>query len=374
MENAASAGGSPASRDLYEASFTALDRYWGLRSCPVLFAAFPGELGEAAARFDRIEYAGLSYADFSTDAPLPTGLERDDAAIIRAVCAETIAPGRLRTPRRSYPQLELLYDPARRAYKLDEESYPYLRASTATPDTSAPEDLLFDTAVMLSRYRYAISGADAEAPAGLPVDYQRDLLVLILTGNDPERAFDYLDRTGFLDRYWPEIAGLRGVDHSKDFHPEGDVWRHTMETFRYRKLPDLRLSLGLLLHDSGKPIAVENEGRRFDRHSELGAGQARRFLDRLGFSRGIADDVEFLVLRHMMPAVVTRLPLARTRELMEHPLFPVLLELYRCDELSAFRGPDGYYRACATYRQFLRNAKNPYRCADGRKIFKQFLE
>ena len=72
------------------------------------------------------------------------------------------------------------------------------------------------------------------------------------------------------------------VDHSKEFHPEGNAWRHTLETFRYRKYPELALSLSLLLHDSGKPLSEASNGRRFDRHAELGARCARDFLSRLG--------------------------------------------------------------------------------------------
>jgi len=147
-----------------------------------------------------------------------------------------------------------------------------------------------------------------------------------------------------------------------------------LETFRYRKLSDLRLSLGLLLHDVGKPLSRAADGRRFDRHSEIGARLARRFLERLDFTRALADDVEFLIRRHMMPAALPRLPLNRVREDLENPLFPMLLELYRCDELSTFRGPDGYYEACAAYRQYLKNVRNPYRNPDGRKAQRIFLE
>jgi poly(A) polymerase len=166
---------------------------------------------------------------------------------------------------------------------------------------------------------------------------------------------------------------LDDVDHSKEFHPEGNVWKHTLETFRYRKagqksVYDLRLSLGLLLHDTGKPAAESSGSRRFDGHAELGERQARRFLERLGFGASLIADVCYLVRNHMLPAALPRLPLIRTGEIMASPLFPTLLELYRCDESSSFKGLDAYYKSSATYQSFLRHCRNPYRSADGKKL------
>jgi poly(A) polymerase len=131
---------------------------------------------------------------------------------------------------------------------------------------------------------------------------------------------------------------------------------------------DLRLSLGLLLHDAGKPIAQSAGSRRFNGHAELGEVQARRFLERLGFGAQLVSDVCYLVKNHMLPAALPRLPLFRTGEIMASPLFPVLLELYRCDESSSFKGLGGYYESSAAYQSYLRNRRNPYRSADGKKL------
>jgi poly(A) polymerase len=70
----------------------------------------------------------------------------------------------------------------------------------------------------------------------------------------------------------------------------------------------------------------------------------------------------------MLPAALPRLPLIRTQEIMESPLFPTLMELYRCDESSSFKGLDGYYESSAAYQTYLRNRRNPYRSADGKKL------
>ncbi len=375
MERTADPGPTGGAR-FVEASFTALDRYRGNTPAPLRFLLFRGGLADLARQGNELAFPGLPYADAVSAEPAPVAGGASDLASPSTPCRYVCADFDEDPEPHAYGLLDLTYDPETRRYRHPRQKYPDPREPVLYP-CDAPEDLtLFETAVLLARYPYRLpeGGFSVEVPKNLSPPFQRDLLTLILTGRDPGSALEWLGRTGFLDAYWPELADLRGVNHSKEYHPEGDVWTHTLETFRYRKLSELRLSLGLLLHDTGKPGSRSSEGRRFDRHSEIGAKVARRFLERLGFPRHLADDVEFLVRRHMMPAALPRLPLTRVQEDLEHPLFPMLLELYRCDELSTFRGPDGYYEACAAYRQYLKNVRNPYRNPDGTKIQKMFLD
>jgi poly(A) polymerase len=215
------------------------------------------------------------------------------------------------------------------------------------------------------------------APLPGPAE-QRMLLIELLDSAHPELGFEFLKLTGFVEKCWPELSILDDVDHSKEFHPEGNVWKHTLETFPHRKGSprsgyDLRLSLALLLHDSGKPLSESSGGQRFRGHAELGAVQARRFLERLGFDSSLIADVGWLVKNHMLPAAMPRLPLIRTQEIMEAPLFSTLMELYRCDESSSFKGLDSYYKSSAAYQSYLKHRRNPYRSSDGKKIGKRFL-
>jgi poly(A) polymerase len=235
-----------------------------------------------------------------------------------------------------------------------------------------------DLAIFVSRYDIADRALLREVNSpedGRTLDplVQQTLLVQMLEGRFPKRGLDLLQRTGFIDAYWPELAPMYGVGHAKEHHPEGNLWQHTLETFAYRKQPDLLLSLGLLLHDCGKPQARPNKGRRFDRHAQIGARIAEGLLRRLGFAEGLVSDVSFLVREHMLPAFVAELPTFRTERIMSSQLFPLLLELYRCDLSSTYRGPEGYYRACRAYRSFLKNVRNPFRTADGRKLLRTYL-
>ncbi|MCL2478591.1 MAG: HD domain-containing protein, partial [Treponema sp.] len=213
------------------------------------------------------------------------------------------------------------------------------------------------------------SGIEKEGPPC--TEKQRALLIGLMSSCRPDRGFELLKASGFLEKFWPEIARLDRVDHSKEFHPEGNAWKHTLQTFEYRKRNssgefDLRLSLSLLLHDIGKPLAEGSGSRRFDGHAELGAMAAQRFLERLEFDSGITGDVFYLVRNHMLPAALARLSLTKTGEVMDSPLFPSLMELYRCDESSSFKGLDGFYQNSAAYQTYLRNMRNPYRSASGK--------
>ena len=364
----------------YEASFTALDAYRGAEKGPVRFVLAACGLQDLAAALDGLRYPGLPFADAALDLDPEgsLGQDRDSVSTCYFRCVESIAEAE----RAAYPQLELLRDPRRDVFLDPRGAYPSLREKklerNAMPRTGADGDEaeLFEAAVLLSRQDYEeVEGEEPPAPpARYPVEAQRAMLSLILTGPSPWRGLEYLRRSGFVEAYWPELARLAGTDHSKEYHPEGDAWAHTLETFRHRKLPSLGLSLALLLHDAGKPVSEKSEGRQFDRPAEIGRSVAERFMTRLGYPPKLIDDASFLVRFHMMPAALPRLPANRLAGVIDDPRFPVLLELYKCDELSTFRGPDGYYEACAAYKAWVKNSRNPYRSADGKKLARAYLE
>lgn len=357
-----------ASLPYFEAGFTALDAFHGVRPAPLGFILVLGGLVELAKATDGLCFPGLSYADASLcQDPRESGEE--GSLYIR------LADSRASQARQAFRPLDLLREPGKRASFLGPEGiYAALRSPLLLPAPAPDEDLLFQAAVLVSRYDYVLSPEFRPGiPRDFPIQAQKDLLTLILTGSHPERGLVLLKAWGFLEAYWPELLALEGVDQAKEFHPEGDVWAHTMETFRYRKLPDLRLSLGLLLHDSGKPGASSVPGRKFDRHAEIGSSLAQRFLLRLGFSRSVSADVSYLVRYHMLPAALPRLPLEKGIEGVDDPLFPLLLELYKCDELSSFKGPEGYYEACAAYRAHLRTARNPWRNPEAQRMARIYL-
>ncbi len=362
------------------------------------FIRTSADLGTLAHIFDGIRYPGAEIADAALDRPEGTAY---------LFCRENHPTGpsswnllslawddqaqRFRDPRGVYPQLRLLRDgvlpegagaaaPWRRELPADADFYtaaldaavvlarydlaeqPRADASQAASVTSRASE---DTACMSGIADVLDRLPDGPAPRP---EIQRWALTRMLASRRPDRGLNLLLETGFIDEVWPELAAMARVDHAKEFHPEGNVWVHTLETFQYRKSADLRLSLGLLLHDVGKPLAAASGTRRFDQHAELGERAAGKFLERLDFDPPLIADVRYLVRNHMLPAVLPRLPLTRTQATLESPLFPTLLELYRCDEFSSFKGPGGYYESAAAYQSYLRHLKNPYRSADGKKL------
>jgi poly(A) polymerase len=334
-----------------ECSFSALDAYFRVAAAPPRFELHDGDMVSLVSAVDGLSFPGLPYADAVLDGPRRVLYRYSDGGHQSA-----------------YPQTRLSVMPGKHSFDARGGVYESLALKAPVPDPAPPEVVLFEAAVLTARYGYLPDPAYlSQAPANLPREYQRDLLDLVVTGRHAERGFELLARSGFISAYWPEVAELAGVIHAKDFHPEGDAWRHTMETFAHRKNPDHILSLGLLLHDTGKPDAVANGGRRFDGHSEIGERTARSLLVRLGYPRSTVDSVAYLVRYHMLPAALPRVPPTSIERILVDPLFTTLLELYRCDELSSFRGPDGYYDACAAYKAFLRNTRNPYRDSNGKR-------
>ena len=370
---------------------------------------------DLARLFEDLRYPGIDLAD----AALDSSDDKNETWYFR--CADSFNDNRpsfnllefyqdyksrvFYDPRGIYPLLAGIRDSIRKPEKIDIETMVnpleiFQQGINLSFDRTRSS---MDAALILAKYFSPDSGTEKyideiarlfinlRESSPVKQEEQRILLCSLLTSANPGLGFELLKKSGFVAEYWPELAILDKADHSKEFHPEGNAWEHTMETFRHRKTAfykkasfhrkaafhgkahnrracDLRLSLGLLLHDAGKPIAISDGRRRFDGHAELGEIQARRFLERLGFDTSTIHDVCFLVRHHMLPAALPRLPLYRTEEIMASPLFPLLLELYRCDESSSFKGLDGYYESSAAYQSFLRNRRNPYRSADGKKL------
>lgn len=173
----------------------------------------------------------------------------------------------------------------------------------------------------------------------------RDELSRILTGANPKRGFELLDATGLLDQVLPEVARMKGVEQPPEYHPEGDVWTHTLLMLGELRHAPLDLAWGCLLHDAGKPATQTFEDRiRFNGHEKAGAAMARRILERLRYPKELVERVEWLVAQHMRFKDVERMSEATFKRFVRQPGFEVLLELYRID-LAASRRPLAVYEA-----------------------------
>ncbi len=335
-------------------SYSALDRYFRVREPGDVFIRTDASLVTLAKLFERLEFPGQLNVDAALDA---------EGKVYRFRCVDRmdVSSGL------AFTALDLLYNTQRDTFRDPHGIYPDLRqaALVRTPAPAGALAEIMEAARLVSRYHYTGEPHPDGAAQGLPapsIEDQRELLRGLLTSRYPDKGLELLRRTGFVAAFWPELAAMASVQQSKEYHPEGDVWTHTLAALRSRKHFGIALAAALLLHDMGKPAAREggNRERPFENHAEIGAGLATRFLRRLGFSDSLVAQVDYLVRFHMMPAALPRLPLYRTERLMSSPLFPELLELYRADLASTYREPSGYYEACRIYQRFLRSRTNPF--------------
>ena len=182
-----------------------------------------------------------------------------------------------------------------------------------------------------------ISAADLSFPenAGAPL---REKLTEILLGKQPDRSVRELSDRGILARILPEIEALHGVGQPPKFHPEGDVFEHTMLMLSHMAWPTPALAWSILLHDVGKPAArtLGPDGvPHFYGHETIGADMAEAILTRLDSPEEWKQSVVRAVREHMRFAHVERMRKSRLEKILADPDFPLHLELNRIDCLSS---------------------------------------
>jgi poly(A) polymerase len=176
-------------------------------------------------------------------------------------------------------------------------------------------------------------------------------VVRILTEGDARRGFALLDESGLLAQILPEVAALKGVEQSPDFHPEGDVFTHTLLLLAQLRQPSEALALGALLHDIGKPACAERRGSRitFHGHPEVGAERAVAVCHRLRRSRPVWERVEYLVRNHLRSVHAAQMRRSTLRRFLAEDGIDELLELVRIDALAS-HGDLSAYQFCIDAR------------------------
>jgi len=171
----------------------------------------------------------------------------------------------------------------------------------------------------------------------------RDELVRILTEGAARRGFELLDSTGLLADILPEVAAMKGVGQPPEFHPEGDVWTHTLMMLERLRNPSVTLALAVLLHDVGKPPTFRLADRiRFDQHAETGAAMAVGIMRRLRFSSDETRRVEELIRNHLRFKDVRKMRESTLKRFMRMEGFEEHLELHRLDCVASHGWLDNY--------------------------------
>jgi putative nucleotidyltransferase with HDIG domain len=206
-----------------------------------------------------------------------------------------------------------------------------------------------------ARFRYAIHAATFSAIVKLAADISqvsseriRDELTKLLTEGAARRGFELLDESRLLPQLLPEIVAMKGVEQPPQFHPEGDVWTHTMMMIEQLSAgASATLAWGVLLHDVGKPSTFTPPtgpaGRiRFDEHVEVGTVMADKICRQLRFSNDDTEQVAALVANHLRFKDVHRMKLSTLKRFVRLPRFDEHLELHRLDCLSSHRNLEAY--------------------------------
>jgi poly(A) polymerase len=165
----------------------------------------------------------------------------------------------------------------------------------------------------------------------------RDELTKMLTEGHARRAFELLYETGLLAEVLPEVARMKGVEQPPQYHPEGDVWVHTLGLLAQLEPGDsMTLAWGALLHDVGKPPTFRRapDRIRFDGHVDVGVAIAAEILRRFRFSNEETRQTLALVENHMRFADTERMKSSTLKRFFRIPDFNEHLALHRMDCLA----------------------------------------
>lgn len=178
----------------------------------------------------------------------------------------------------------------------------------------------------------------------------RDELTRILTEGAARRGVELLDASGLLAQVLPEVVRLKGVEQPPQYHPEGDVWVHTLMLLEH--LPagaSTTLAWGMLLHDIGKPAtftppdpARPGDRIRFNGHVEVGIAVARRILNRLRFSNEECTQILALIEHHMQFGDIMKMKESTLKRFLRLPKFDEHLALHYADVMSSNRNAELY--------------------------------
>ena len=184
-------------------------------------------------------------------------------------------------------------------------------------DESFAEDPLrvLRAAQFAARFGFTVDEKTAEICSSIPLDslsserVEGEMKKALLMSASPSVFFEFLLRIGQTDVWFPEVAALAGVEQNPVFHPEGDVFRHTMlvlnaaASLREKAGHRYPFMLSALCHDFGKPATTfKRDGVIHSYgHEEAGVETAGRFLSRVVGDKKTAHYVKNMVLLHMKP-------------------------------------------------------------------------
>jgi len=201
-------------------------------------------------------------------------------------------------------------------------------------------------------------------------------LRVILTDRDPAGALQLMDELGMLCEIFPELEDMKGCEQPENYHPEGDVFVHSL--LAVEKLgahPDFELAMAALLHDVGKPPASRKAGPKcFPEHCQIGAEMAERICRRLRLSNQETRRICWLVERHLYFRHGSEMRESTLKRLFAEPGFEQLAEIHRVDALASWGNLEDYNYIMRKRESIPREETEPPRLATGHDLIEMGYE
>jgi tRNA nucleotidyltransferase (CCA-adding enzyme) len=197
-----------------------------------------------------------------------------------------------------------------------------LRAVDAS--TFADDSLRVLRAIQFAaRFEFSVDPATRDLCRGLPLDdlpaerIWGEIEKLLLRARQPSIGFALALELGVIERLFPELDALVGCPQEPEWHPEGDVWIHTLLVIdeARKRIDDLEypqqvaVMLGAVCHDLGKPPTtafIDGRIRSLD-HEEEGIPPSSALLDRLNVHSlqgyDVRREVLGMVANHLKPGM-----------------------------------------------------------------------
>ena len=202
--------------------------------------------------------------------------------------------------------------------------------------------------------------AGARAITSVSAERIRDELLRLLVSPRRGEGLRRLEASGLLAAILPEVEAMVGIEQPPEFHPEGDVFVHTVLALERLRDPHPVLAFGTLLHDVGKPPTQTRTDRiRFNGHDEAGAVLAEAICRRLRLSTTDTARVTTLVREHLRVKDLPRMRPAKSKRFLLRADATDHLELHRADCLASHGHLDVYEWAVAARAALLEEHPRP---------------
>ncbi|MFN7181652.1 MAG: CCA tRNA nucleotidyltransferase, partial [Planctomycetota bacterium] len=164
----------------------------------------------------------------------------------------------------------------------------------------------------------------------------REEFKLIITMPNRKKGLELLDQSNLLQYILPEVVAGKGVPQPPDFHPEGDVFTHSLLSVEKLESFDFSLSFATLLHDIGKIPTFQVADRiRFNNHDNIGAQMAEKVAERFKLSNKEKEKIVWLIRNHLIFKDIKNMRLSKIKRLFNEAYYSELELLYKADKLAA---------------------------------------